>query len=84
MTTIERLIKHESNVDVLRELSLFLLSQSEELSRKLVSREKAIEAEKAQSQTWLNSKLESHLHKLQRRFFENGREIKVPVARAAG
>jgi transposase len=74
MTTVERLIKHESNIETLREISLFLLSQSEELNRKLQS-QKSVEAEaKDASQTWLNSKLEAHLHKLTRRFFENGRE----------
>lgn len=72
MTTVERLIKHESNIEALREMSLFLLSQSEELSRKLQNQQNA-EA-KAQSQTWLNSKLEAHLHKLTGRYFENGRE----------
>jgi hypothetical protein len=74
MTTVERLIKHESNIEALREISLFLLSQSEELGRKL-QRQQAAEAKvKAQSQTWLNSQLEAHLHKITRRFFENGRE----------
>ncbi len=73
MKTIERLIKNESNPEVLRELSLFILQQSEELSRELATYKK-IAAEKAQTQAWLNSKLEAHLHKLQRWFFENGRE----------
>lgn len=71
--TIERLIKNESNPEVLRELSLFILQQTKELSLELASY-KRIAAEKAESQAWLNSKLEAHLHKLQRRFFENGRE----------
>ena len=74
MTTVERLIKHESNIDALREMSLFLLSQTEELSRNIRAREESEAKARAQSQTWLNSKLEAHLHKITRRFFENGRE----------
>lgn len=73
MESVEQLIRRESNPEVLRELSLFILQQTELLKAENERlRQKA--AEKEQQQQWLNSAIAAHLHKLQRRLFEHGRE----------
>jgi len=73
VNTVERLIRQEKNPEVLREISLFILQQSELMAKENETLKKKI-ADKKQSQEWLNAALQAHLHKLQRRFFENGRE----------
>lgn len=73
MSKLENLIRQESNPEVLRELSLFILEQSAVLAKDNERLKNEIAA-KAAHQAWLNSAVESHLHKLQRRFFEHGRE----------
>jgi transposase len=73
MSNLERLIKQESNPEILRELSLFILEQSATLAKDN-ERLKNEAAAKAAHQEWLNSAVQNHINKLQRRFFEHGRE----------
>ena len=73
METVEQLIRRESNPEVLRELSLFILQQSEVLNKEIDRLKKKVE-EKQHQQQWLNSAIQTHLHKLQRRLFGHGRE----------
>ena len=73
METIESLIRREQNPEILRELSLFILEQSA-LIAKDNERLKKEAADKKHQQEWLNSAIRAHLHKLQRRMFDHGRE----------
>jgi transposase len=73
MSNLERLIRQETNPEILRDLSLFILEQSAQMAKD-IERLKREAAAKLAHQEWLNSAVQSHLHKLQRRFFEHGRE----------
>ena len=73
MSNLERLIRQEKNPEILQDLSLFILEQSAQMAKD-IERLKSEAAAKLAQQEWLNSAVQSHLHKLQRRFFENGRE----------
>jgi transposase len=73
VSSLEQLIKQEKNPEILRDLSLFILEQSTILAQDNERLKKEIAAKK-HHQEWLNSAVQFHLHKLQRRFFEHGRE----------
>lgn len=73
MTTVERLIKNQSNPDLLREMALLIHNQNGLLAERNRWLEERIATQEAERQEWLSS-LKSQLHKLQRRFFVNGRE----------
>ena len=64
---------NKENPEFLTTRLLFLLEQTESLKRELAVNKK-VAADKANTQEWLNAQFESHLRKLQKRFFESGRE----------
>jgi len=71
---IAQLLRNEKDPEILREISLFILEQSTHLAAEL-ARVKARRArEEAEKQAYLNSEIETHLHKLKRRLFGHGRE----------
>lgn len=74
METVEQLLKNESNPEVLREISFFILEQSKKMSAEIDGFRKEIAKREAEKQEWLNSAISTQLHKLRRRFFDNGRE----------
>ncbi len=74
MKTAEQLIREEKNPEILRELALFILQQSNVISAEN-NKLRALRAkEEAKKQAWLNKAIEVQIHKLRRRFFEGGRE----------
>lgn len=68
------MLKKESHPEVLREIALFIHQQSEILSRENKKFREDIIKRDSKNQEWLNQAIAAQLNKLQRRFFENGRE----------
>jgi transposase len=71
---IEQLIKNESNPEVLREFSLFVLEQAKLISAENDRFRKEVARRDSARQEWLDSGLHAQLTKLRRRFFDHGRE----------
>ena len=74
MQTVEEMIKSETNPEILRELALFINQQAGVLALELEALKKERAKEEQKKQAWLNQAIEAHLHKLQKRFFDRGRE----------
>ena len=74
METVEQLIRNETHPEVLREISLFIMEQAKKISAENDCFRKEIAKREAERQEWLNSAVHAQLHKLRRRFFDNGRE----------
>ena len=74
MEKIAQILKDEKDPEILREISLFILNQSTLLAAENERLKKAKAREEIESQAFLNSAIESHLHKLRRRLFAHGRE----------
>jgi transposase len=73
MSTIEQLIKNESNPECLREMALLIQNQNNLLAERNRLLEGRMATQEAERQEWISS-LKSQLHKLKRRFFDKGRE----------
>jgi len=73
MSTIEQLIKSESNPECLREMALLIQNQNNLLAERNRLLEARMAVQEAERQEWISS-LKSQLHKLKRRFFDKGRE----------
>lgn len=74
MQTAEEIIKGENHPEILRELALFILEQNKVLSTENQQLRVEREKEEAKKQEWLNREIQTQLHKLRRRLFDNGRE----------
>jgi transposase len=71
---IAQLIRDEKDPAKLREISLFILEQSSHLAAENARLKAKRAREESEKETYLNSELETHLHKLKRRLFGHGRE----------
>lgn len=74
METIEQLLRNEKHPEILREISLFIMEQAKKISAENDVFRKEIAKREAARQEWLSSAISAQLHKLRRRFFDNGRE----------
>ncbi len=74
MDSVQKLIKNETNPEVLREIALFVIEQSAKIAEENNQLKIVIAKEEAKKQEWLNQAIKTQIHKLQRRCFGQGRE----------
>lgn len=74
VTNVAEMLKNETHPEVLREIALFILQQSEILAKENKKFREDIIKRDSKNQEWLNRAIATQLHKLQRRFFDAGRE----------
>ena len=74
MTNVAEMLKNETHPEALREISLFILQQSGILAKENKKFREDIIKRDSKTQERLNQATATQLHKLQRRFFDSGRE----------